>query len=303
MASLKTMKADETSLTATQRAVSIRSLTDLPFCHFYTLNADKVLELSGVARLGDLSPKNVVVAECINAIAKSTPESFFALDDAAQAFGTTLRIAASKRHVLWLSAVTTTDLEKIESIIGPDLVHPVGLDDAYTSAGTHDTELVPVALSPTALIQAWSQGTRTRRDVLARLLDDTDTLVMDSANLNALREAGTNLIERHPIQRFLANPKTLAYLVVFVYSSLRALPVVFVPGFVGNVWILWTIDIVTAIPYTWGIVELFAGRTLFPQNNRAHRHAGYFRFSIRLLLDERSRISRLGQRPCNRNYC
>ena len=61
--------------------------------------------------------------------------------------------------------------------------------------------------------------------------------------------------------RLLYNPKVLAYLVVMVYSSLRALPVVFVPGFHGNVWVLWGIDIITAIPYTWGIVEMITGRS------------------------------------------
>ena len=54
----------------------------------------------------------------------------------------------------------------------------------------------------------------------------------------------------------------LAYVVVFIYSSLRALPVAFVPGFRGQWWVLWLIDILTAVPYTWGIVEMVAGRRL-----------------------------------------
>ena len=36
----------------------------------------------------------------------------------------------------------------------------------------------------------------------------------------------------------------------------------FVPGFHGQVWVLWTIDILTAIPYTWGLVEMVAGRRI-----------------------------------------
>ena len=42
----------------------------------------------------------------------------------------------------------------------------------------------------------------------------------------------------------------LAYVVVFIYSSLRALPVAFVPGFRGQWWVLWLIDILTTVPYT-----------------------------------------------------
>lgn len=52
------------------------------------------------------------------------------------------------------------------------------------------------------------------------------------------------------------DPRTWLYLIVFLYSSLRALPVVFVPQFHGNVWILWAIDVLTAIPYTWGILAM-----------------------------------------------
>ena len=47
---------------------------------------------------------------------------------------------------------------------------------------------------------------------------------------------------------------------VFIYSSLRALPATFAPGFRGNPFVLWTIDIVTAVPYTWGIMAMVAGQ-------------------------------------------
>ena len=45
------------------------------------------------------------------------------------------------------------------------------------------------------------------------------------------------------------------------YSLCRALPVLWVPHFHGSIWVLWGIDIVTAIPYTWGVVTLVTGRT------------------------------------------
>lgn len=58
------------------------------------------------------------------------------------------------------------------------------------------------------------------------------------------------------------------YLVVFVYSALRALPLVFVPEFHGSIVVLWLIDVVTAIPYTWGLIAMVTGAT------RAVRLAG-----------------------------
>jgi len=58
------------------------------------------------------------------------------------------------------------------------------------------------------------------------------------------------------LSRLVKNPQTLVYIVVFIYSSLRALPVVFVKEFHGSVLVLWSIDVVTAIPYTWGVLAM-----------------------------------------------
>ena len=78
-----------------------------------------------------------------------------------------------------------------------------------------------------------------------------------------------DLVPRAGIVRLLHNPRFLAYATVFIYSSLRALPAVYAPGFRGNPWVLWTIDIVTAAPYTWGIIAMVAGR------RRRIRFAGF----------------------------
>lgn len=66
---------------------------------------------------------------------------------------------------------------------------------------------------------------------------------------------------RSPLARLLRNPRLWIYLVVFVYSALRALPVALVKEFHGSIVVLWAIDIITAIPYAWGILALVAGRT------------------------------------------
>ena len=49
--------------------------------------------------------------------------------------------------------------------------------------------------------------------------------------------------------------KILAYIVIFVYSALRALPLMFVEEFHGSVLVIWLMDVITAIPYTWGLLE------------------------------------------------
>ena len=46
-------------------------------------------------------------------------------------------------------------------------------------------------------------------------------------------------------------------------SMARAVPVMYVPHFRGDWRILWAIDMITAIPYTWGLIEMVAGQKLW----------------------------------------
>lgn len=250
----------------------MRSILDLPFTHAFALDPQVVIDISGVARLSELNAKNVVTIDSLRSLAHTNTQDFYAIDDAAEALGTALRMAISSRQLLWFSSLPHSDVGKVQNILGGDIVHVVGpelavdkLDDSTlelpTALKQRGEPLVPIAISPSELVQAWAHGTLEQQKLLAYLLEGTNTLVMQQKDLQALRNVGTKLIERNPVWRLLYNPKVLAYLVVMVYSSLRALPVVFVPGFHGNVWVLWSIDIITAIPYTWGIVEMITGRS------------------------------------------
>ena len=250
----------------------MRSILDLPFTHAFALDPQAVIDISGVARLSELNAKNVVTIDSLRSLAHTNTQDFYAIDDAAEALGTALRMAISSRQLLWFSSLPHSDVGKVQNILGGDIVHVVGpelavdkLDDSTlelpTALKQRGEPLVPIAISPSELVQAWAHGSLEQQKLLAYLLEGTNTLVMQRKDLQALRNVGTKLIERNPVWRLLYNPKVLAYLVVMVYSSLRALPVVFVPGFHGNVWVLWSIDIITAIPYTWGIVEMITGRS------------------------------------------
>lgn len=255
-----------------QRFLAMRSILDLPFTHAFALDPQAVIDISGVARLSELNAKNVAIIDSLRPLAHTNTQDFYAIDDAAEALGTALRMAISSRQLLWFSSLPHSDVDKVQNILGGDIVHVVGPELAVdkldgstlelpTALKQRGEPLVPIAISPSELVQAWAHGSLEQQKLLAYLLEGTNTLVMQQKNLHALRKVGTKLIERNPVWRLLYNPKVLAYLVVMVYSSLRALPVVFVPGFHGNVWVLWSIDIITAIPYTWGIVEMITGRS------------------------------------------
>lgn len=266
------MSAQNSALAGHQRLLAMRSILDLPFTHAFALDPQAVINISGVARLSELNAKNVATVDSLRSLAHTNTQDFYAIDDAAEALGTALRMAISSRQLLWFSSLPNSDVDKVRNILGGDIVHVVGpelavdkLDDKTlelpSALKQRGEPLVPIAVSPSELVQVWAHGTHKQKKLLAYLLEGTNTLVMQQKDLHALRKVGTKLIERNPVWRLLYNPKVLAYLVVMVYSSLRALPVVFVPGFHGNVWVLWSIDIITAIPYTWGIVEMITGRS------------------------------------------
>ena len=104
-----------------------------------------------------------------------------------------------------------------------------------------------------------------------------DTLSTASHATRASRAVGASIIERSAFLKLCRNPKFIAYVVVLVYSVARAVPVVYVPHFRGDWRILWAIDMVTASPYTWGLIEMVAGQKLW------HRVVGAATASVTFL--------------------
>jgi len=137
----------------------------------------------------------------------------------------------------------------------PDDVEAPRTDGAVQGEGS-----VVVAVSPRRLLDEWATGTPEQIRYLRTVLEGTDPLRVSRHTLAALQEAKVDLVPRAGIVRLLHNPRFLAYATVFIYSSLRALPAVYAPGFRGNPWVLWAIDIITAVPYTWGIIAMVAGK-------------------------------------------
>lgn len=91
---------------------------------------------------------------------------------------------------------------------------------------------------------------------IAKRFDGMDTIHVPRDIITSLQEGGADVSHHWALNRWLRKPRTIIYLTVFLYSSLRALPVMFVHQFHGHWWVLWLIDIVTAVPYTWGLLAM-----------------------------------------------
>lgn len=272
------------------RALTARSVLDGPLARRRRIDAARIRELAGVTRCGDLGVRQVVELPALADLATTTASQLRLPDGAGWRIGQALGHAIEQGVRLWLCEVAAEAVPLIARAIGDDLIHIVSLpepiavpaaDGSDGSDGSAAPEAEPenkpdvpataspapdgtvvIALSPLALLLALTDGDDDSRRYLRTVLAGVDTLRCSSRAIVALQRSGVEVVPRSRALRLLWNPVALAYLLVFVYSSLRAIPVAFVPGFHGQVWVLWTIDILTAIPYTWGLVEMVAGRRI-----------------------------------------
>ena len=264
-----------TSRSSVMDLMALRSVTELPVVRRHVLDPEVLRAVAVVDRVGDLTRFNV--AEVPELAHVSGPEELLAPDEHGWALGHALSLAVEHGQRLWLSEVSPTQLGRLRAVLGEHLVHIASLD-APEGSGAPEADAVVVAVSPRHLLDEWSTGTPAQIGFLRTVLEGTDPLRVSRHTLAALREAGVDLVPRAEIVRLLHNPRFLAYATVFIYSSLRALPATFAPGFRGNPWVLWTIDIVTAVPYTWGIIAMVAGR------RRRIRFAGFLVTLITFVL-------------------
>lgn len=252
------------------RALTVRSVLDGPLARRRRIDAARIRELAGVTRCGDLGVRQVVELPALADLATTTASQLRLPDGAGWRIGQALGHAIEQGVRLWLCEVTAEAVPLIARAIGDDLIHIVSLPEAEpenkpdvpATASPAPDGTVVIALSPLALLLALTDGDDDSRRYLRTVLAGVDTLRCSSRAIVALQRSGVEVVPRSRALRLLWNPVALAYLLVFVYSSLRAIPVAFVPGFHGQVWVLWTIDILTAIPYTWGLVEMVAGRRI-----------------------------------------
>ena len=246
--------------------MALRSVTELPVTQHHVLDPEVLRTVAAVDRVGDLTRFNV--AEVPELAHLSSPPELLAPDEHGWALGHALSLAVEHGQRLWLSEVTPAQLERLRAVVGEELVHIASPDEPGDAGSDADGNVV-VAVSPRRLLDGWATGTPEQIRYLRTVLEGTDPLRVSRHTLAALQEAKVDLVPRAGIVRLLHNPRFLAYATVFIYSSLRALPAVYAPGFRGNPWVLWAIDIITAVPYTWGIIAMVAGK------RRRIRFAGF----------------------------
>ena len=235
----------------TASLITLRSILDLEIARSYQWDAATIIAISGVDRAGDLTTRIVEVPGSLSDIAA---EGFSPHSAAGHALSHELHDAIQRRVRLWIADIPTRDLPRLRDALGADIIHEAGMArDGYT----------PVAMSPLELLEHWASGSDEQREFMRVAMAGLDTLSTASHATRASRAVGASIIERSAFLKLCRNPKFIAYVVVLVYSMARAVPVMYVPHFRGDWRILWAIDMITAIPYTWGLIEMVAGQKLW----------------------------------------
>ena len=235
----------------TASLITLRSILDLEIARSYQWDGATIIAISGVDRAGDLTTRIVEVPGSLSDIAA---EGFSPHSPAGHALSHELHDAIQRRVRLWIADIPTRDLPRLRDALGADIIHEAGVArDGYT----------PVAMSPLELLEHWASGSDEQREFMRVAMAGLDTLTTSSHATHASRAVGASIIERASFLKLCRNPKFIAYVVVLVYSMARAVPVMYVPHFRGDWRILWAIDMITAIPYTWGLIEMVAGQKLW----------------------------------------
>ncbi|WP_124053832.1 hypothetical protein [Arcanobacterium ihumii] len=236
---------------------TLYSIADVPLLSQVSFNPEVIIAESGADRIGSLNSSQVMEMDILNEVDD--------LDNSAgMAIGQELKYAISRRILLWVAVVDSNNVDRLKVTMGEDVVRIAG--KKFATPGylqhrfPHSQTLVPVVVSPTKFLRSLLEK-QNRNDWVCDHLEGIDSRKIASENFILLKKHEVSIVERTLFFRMFHSPKFIAYLVVFVYSSLRALPVVFVPHFHGNVWVLWSMDVFTAVPYTWALIEMFAGRT------------------------------------------
>ncbi|MGJ5591540.1 hypothetical protein ACSBQY_10035 [Micrococcus lylae] len=238
--------------------LALFSLTEVPLVRSVSFDPDVLVKVSGEDRIGGLRSVNVREVDVLHDLRPAQAEAVM------EAVGAMLKDSLARRVCLWLAAVDSVDLPRLQELFGEALVVAGPLcpvPEQWRLRLPDAVELVPIAVNPSTLMRLKLAGTDVEQAWARRHLEGLDSARLSGADFRVLQDGGVDLLERSGLYRTLHSPVFWAYTVVMVYSLCRALPVLWVPHFHGNIWVLWGIDVVTAVPYTWGVVTLVAGRT------------------------------------------
>lgn len=207
------------------------AVTQLPVLAGATIDPERLKAAAHVKQMADLTIRGVRQVSV-----DVTLDHDLMLDE--------LRTSIEDRCILWVLECPDEETEIRLGRTFPDMLSPVGRSESGASVfGIHTASVMRHILAH-------------HPEELPRF-NGIDTAFLPRDIERKLKKARIPMHHTPLLERKLREPKTWLYITIFIYSALRALPAMWVPQFHGSIFWLWTIDIVTAIPYTWGLLAMF----------------------------------------------
>ena len=251
-----------------------QKLTDLAVVSKYALDPVVICRSAGLHRISELGRGCTRDVSWLFSLPEQSLDHFLATKEGDQFLGQ-LRADLQRAFTVWLGAGTREEAGRFSRMLGTGRIldvaqYPDGRDyprrlvGAIVSSLQEEATKIPWMLDPEDLLKAiidrWENlSVHTRQRVRHAFLG-IDATHLPPKISGGLKACGIIETRRSPLVKWLTDPKVLAYLVVITYSSLRVLPVSLVKEFHGSLLVLWTMDIVTAIPYTWGVLAMFTAK-------------------------------------------
>lgn len=239
-------------------------IMSLPTAQRFSVDPEIIEQVAGVQRLSDLKHHEVIEVSGLASIrldsASERRKGGGELDATRLIYASIIRHSLDAGHKLWLLNIEPPLLRSLEILIGKEQVHTLGDAVEYMGPAT-----IPVAINPQEVVRAaFADDTsfgEMKRQYLLESLPGVKSRHLAKDIRQTLFENNIPYEEDKRIKRLARNRRALAYAAIFGYSSLRALPAGAVDEFEGSVPLLWAIDIGTAGPYAWGLVEAISAKT------------------------------------------
>lgn len=240
-------------------ATKKEKLLSLPTAKLFSIDPDRVAEAAGVQRLGDLGRRDVVEVSGLASRAKELPVDGNPneLDPVSVLYAKMIRHSIERGHKLWLLNADPLLLRDMKRRLGDEQVIEVGEKRRYMGPPTR-----PAVISPSRVVEDVFTGSNEQnQQFLTAAFHGIDLSNASKHVRQLVKERDIPHVEGSQVKKLARDPRTLAYAAIFGYSAVRAIPVAAVDEFEGSVPVFLAIDVGTAIPYTWGVIETFSGNT------------------------------------------
>lgn len=239
----------------------------LPTAKNFSLDPDAIIDIANVHRATDLTHRKVVEVSGLASRQKqsardTTVGEQSGVDPVRRLYADMLRHSIEAGHDLWLLNADKLLLRDLRRRLGEDQVSEVGDARQYMGPPT-----VPAAINPKRVVEEALGGDNEENKAHLRAVFQGIDASNSSADMrHHFDENGIEYRRDGRVKRLIRDQKTLAYGAILGYSTVRALPAAAVEEFSGSVPLLWAIDIGTAAPYTWGVIETFSRSTPLSRN-------------------------------------